>query len=150
MSEYYYIGCFLDETAAEEMRSHRIGTELSRPNRRLHMTIKVDPETVDEELFGENIRLRVIGYGIDENNEGFLVEAYSDNEEIQRLIDTIEIPHVTMSISTNAKHRNTRYLEFQPIEAFEVTGTYGGYIRSGDKTGFLVLKKGEHSEVEAD
>ena len=147
MSKYYYTGCFLDYPSSKTIKKKRPGRALSNPNDILHMTIQFQPDCIDEKLFGERIRIKVIGYGIDEENEGFLVEAHSDNHDVQQLIDSIEIPHITMSISANGKHRNTRNLNFKRIEPFIISGIYGGYICVGDTYGYLVLGHDDNKVV---
>lgn len=147
MSKYYYTGCFLDSASSEFIKTKRLGSALANPNEILHMTIQFKPEHLDEKLFGERINLRVIGYGLNEENEGFLVKAHSDNSEVQQLIDSVEIPHITMSISANGKHRNTRNLKFEDIDPFDVSGIYGGFIREEDGYGYLVLGQNEYKLV---
>lgn len=139
MGDYYYTGCFLDSASSKLIKTKRLGKALSNPNEILHMTVQFKPEPIDETLFGEKIRIKVVGYGIDKENEGFLVEAHSDNQDVQQLIDAIEIPHITMSIGANGKHRNTRNLQFEKIEPFSVSGIYGGFVQDTEQTGYLVL-----------
>ena len=144
---YYYTGCFLNEAASLELKKHRRGRSLSKENTDFHMTIQFSPQNVDERYFGEQIKLNIIGYGSSKDNEGFLVEAFSKSENVQRLIDLVEVPHVTMSVSENGRHHNTQFLSFQDIEPFEVIGIYGGCVLMDDNTRHIVLQYNDYEET---
>lgn len=92
-----------------------------------HITHEYRPKEVNKELFGQTAKLKVIGYGINEKNEGYLVEIIEASEEIKKAFATVEIPHITIGISKNGKAVNTRFLEFTTIEPFEIIAIYGGY-----------------------
>jgi hypothetical protein len=147
VTRYNYTGCFLDPASCDILKSKRLGKPLANQNEIFHMTILFHPENPDETLFGEIITMRVVGYGIDNENEGFLVEAFSDDPELQKLIDARDVLHITMSISENGKHRNTRNLHFEPIEVFEISGRYGGYVRTGERDGYIVMHSASTEET---
>ena len=130
-SKYHYIGCFLQR---EELfaRVDAISREhLFRMLPAPHATFVFCPDQVDESLFGEKIRVRATGYGNNGANEGLEVKLYSTNRTIAEMIDRIEIPHITLSVGKGAKPYDTRFLEFHPIEPFELEGVFGGYIEGG-------------------
>lgn len=131
-----YTGCFFDHDMASVLRRHRQGEELSKSIRALHMTIFYEPEEVDITLLGEEIRVHVVGYSNDGSNEGYLVEADSDNEKIKELLEQIEVQHITLSRAEEARSVDTKDLDFQPIEPFCVKGHFGIFVEGlGPVTG---------------
>lgn len=130
-NKYHYIGCFLPR---EELFSHAdaISKEhLFRIIASPHVTFVFEPDKVDESLFGEKIRIRATGYGNNGINEGLKVELYSENNKLVEMIKNIQVPHITLSVSEDGKSYDTRFLEFHPIEPFELEGIFGGYMRDG-------------------
>ena len=128
---YHYIGCFFPQekllSCAESVSEGHLFRIIETP----HITFVFEPDEVDELLFGEKIKVKVTGYGNDGRNEGFRVEPYSENRKLQTMIDNIPVPHITISVAKGARPYRTRFLEFQPIEPFELDGIFGGYIEGG-------------------
>ena len=120
-----YTACFFDKQANLYLLSKRKGKLLEKEVRNLHMTLQYKPQEVNENLIGERIKVSLIGYANDGNNEGFLVSACSENKELQSLIDNLSVPHITTSTSCHGKSVNTSFLEFEPIERFEIIGVFG-------------------------
>ncbi len=123
---YTYIGCFIDREKLYESIAAIERTPLYRIIGNTHITFAYRPETVDETLFGEEVRVRIVGYGNNGKNEGLKVEIASDNEKIQSLAEKIPVPHITLSVSEDGDTADTRYLEFEAVEPIEITGVFGG------------------------
>ena len=125
---YIYTGIFFTGLFNNpNINGKEMGT-LERQIEHPHVTFKYKPDFVDESLFSEEVTVTVTGYGNDGNNEGLLVEIHSDNQKIMKLAKEIAVPHITLSVSAQGKPVDTRYLEFEPIEHFELVGTFGGFI----------------------
>jgi len=137
--KYEYVGCFFEpEYFFEEMK--RLGEErLSRLIRCPHVTFAFQPEEVDETLFGEDITVTVTGYGNNGKNEGVKVELCEASEGVKAQFEQIEVPHITISVGNGGRPVNTRYLQFEETEPFELIGKYGGYVTKEKK--FFVEKK---------
>lgn len=130
MNNVIYTGVFVNnkdlERLLEEHGVQRIKLWREIPN--THVTIQYRPEQVDESLFGNPVDVRVVGYGVNAQNEGLLVEIACANEEVQKLCKQIEVPHITLSVSKAGKPVNTRYVRFQPIQnPFTLSGVYEAY-----------------------
>lgn len=130
MSKVIYTGAFVDskdlERKLEEYGVER--TKLWRQIQDTHVTFQFRPKEVDETLFGLPVDIRVIGYGVNPQNEGLLVEVTCANETVQKLCDQVEVPHITLSVSEDGKPVNTRYVDFVPIKTpFTVRGVYDAF-----------------------
>lgn len=130
MSKVIYTGAFVDskdlERKLEEYGVER--TKLWRQIQDTHVTFQFRPKEVDETLFGLPVDIRVIGYGVNPQNEGLLVEATCANETVQKLCDKVEVPHITLSVSEDGKPVNTRYVGFAPIKTpFIIRGVYDAF-----------------------
>ncbi len=130
MSKVIYTGAFVDskdlERKLEEYGVER--TKLWRQIQDTHVTFQFRPKEVDETLFGLPVDIRVIGYGVNPQNEGLLVEVTCANETVQKLCDKVEVPHITLSVSEDGKPVNTRYVGFAPIKTpFIIRGVYDAF-----------------------
>lgn len=130
MSKVIYTGAFVDskelEHKLEEYGVER--TKLWRQIKDAHVTFQFRPADVDESLFGLPVDIRVIGYGVNTQNEGLLVEVTCANETVQKLCDKVEVPHITLSVSEDGKPVNTRYVGFAPIKTpFTIRGVYDAF-----------------------
>lgn len=134
MKKYQYIGAFLNREDLYETQQIKGRKHLDRLIEAPHVTFQYLPEEVNENLFGESVRLKVTGYGKDEENEGLRVEIITENPEIQEMAKSIPLPHVTLSISNTGKAVNTRFLEFADVEPFFLEATFGGYEKDTKKT----------------
>ena len=129
--KYQYIGVFIPNEEIYE-KVTEIGERLSKLIKYPHVTFKYKPDAVNESLFGEEIEIKIIGYGNDGINEGLKVELYTTNHNLQSMIDEIEVPHITLSISDDGKAVNTRFLCFKDIEPFTIIGKFSGYMKDKD------------------
>ena len=130
-SKYHYIGCFLPQkevlSYADVVSTGHLFRIITIP----HVTFVFEPGDVDESLFGEKIKVEATGYGNNGRNEGLSVKLYSENIVLADMIKHIEIPHITISVVEDGSPYDTRLLEFQPIEPFELEGVFGGYMGNG-------------------
>lgn len=134
MNKYQYIGAFLNREALYAKEQVKSREHLDRLIDAPHVTFQYLPEEVNENLFGEPVRLKVTGYGKDGDNEGLRVEIIAENPEIQEMAKSIPLPHVTISISTTGKAVNTRFLEFADVKPFFLEATFGVYEKDTKKT----------------
>lgn len=128
---YTYIGCFIPFEELFEKIKILKGKRLFRIIQNPHITFVYEPDQVDESLFGQNIKVKIIAYGNDGRNEGVKVELFSDNQEIKKMAARIETPHITLSVSENGKSVNTKYIDFKPIDPIKIFGKFGGYTENG-------------------
>lgn len=129
---FVYVGCFIKfdtfQSVIKAIRKNPLKNDIKAP----HVTFKYRPSDVDDILFGESVRITIIGYGNDGLNEGLKVALKADNLVIQHMIDKIEIPHITVAVSNEGKPVNTKYLRFEKIKPIEIDGKYGGYTKWGE------------------
>lgn len=134
--QFNYIGCFFDYDElfrkTKCFRKQPLKNEIMFP----HVTFAYRPTEVDTALFGETVRVKITGYGNNGSNEGFKVELSSDNAKISSLIEMIDVPHITLSISGKSKSVYTKDLEYCKICPIEIIGLFGGYI-----DGKVIVKK---------
>ena len=129
---FSYIGCFVDfaefQAAIRDIRRDPLENDIQNP----HVTFAYQPETVDRALFGAQIRLKITGYGNDGINEGLRVQLQTDDPVLGQMIGEIEVPHITIAVSSDGKAVNTRALDFADIDPFEMEGKFGGYAKWGE------------------
>lgn len=128
---FTYVGCFVDPGEFRSVIRHIRREPLEEDIRHPHVTFAYRPEQVDRSLFGERIRIIVVGYGNDGQNEGLKVRLRTGNPAIQSMIDQIEVPHITIAVS-GGEPVNTRYLSFHEISPIELEGKYGGHTSCGE------------------
>ena len=123
---FLYVGCFPDPKEFAKKISgidpHRLERIIAHP----HVTFVFAPKHVDTSLFGQRIRIRITGYGKNDKNEGVAVTLRSEDPTLQRMIDDIPVPHITISVGENGVPVETRYLEFRSISPIELSGVFGG------------------------
>lgn len=115
-----YTGVFFDKALTD---NGKLDKQIAFP----HVTHKYKPAEIDRSLFGQVVIFKVIGYGINAENEGLLVEVAEASEEMKKALAEIEVPHITLSISANGKAVNTRYLDFELCTPWYIGGYYGGF-----------------------
>lgn len=130
MQKVVYTGAFVDsKDLALKLSEHGvIRSKLWREIQNTHVTFQFRPEEVDESLYGCPVDIRVVGYGVNPQNEGLLVEVSCANEAVQKLSEQVKVPHITLSVSEDGKPVNTRYVDFAPIEhPFVIRGVYDAF-----------------------
>lgn len=118
--KYNYTGIFFHKALTD---NGKLDTQIACP----HVTHKYKPTEVNKSLFGQEVMFKVVGYGINEENEGLLVEVAQASDEMREALAEIEVPHITLSISKEGKAVNTRYLNFEPCTPWYLSGFYGGF-----------------------
>lgn len=132
MQKVVYTGVFVDsKDLTHKLSMHGVKrTKLWREILNTHVTFQYRPETVDESLFGSPVDIRVVGYGVNSQNEGLLVEVICANKEVQKLCEQVAVPHITLSVSEDGKPVNTRYVDFVRIEnPFVIQGVYNAFCK---------------------
>ena len=132
-SQYKYIGIFFENLFSDPRVKQLGGGKLYRRIEDHHVTFAYRPKEADESLFGEKVRVRVIGYGCDGENEGLKVVVLSEHSKLQHMADEIAVPHITLSVGEGGESVNTYRIPFEPVEPFELEGIFGGYTLSGEK-----------------
>ena len=80
-------------------------------------------------ILQKSIKIKIIAYGNNGDNEGFKVELFTSNKHLQKMVNNIPVPHITISISDTAKAVNTRCLNFVPLNnSIDIEGEFGGFI----------------------
>lgn len=115
-----YTGVFFDKALTE---NGKLNKQIAFP----HVTHRFHPTEIDRNLFGQAVTFKVVGYGINAENEGLLVEVAEASEEMRKALAEVEIPHITLSISAEGKAVNTKYLGFEPCTPWYIGGRYGGF-----------------------
>ena len=128
---FIYVGCFITEKDFTEILQRLPDGRLERLIENPHITFAYRPEKVDESLFGEEIKITVVGYGNDGENEGVKVELFTKSTILQDMIGDISVPHITISVSKKGKPVNTKQLNFRAVNPFEIYGKFGGYAQCG-------------------
>lgn len=95
-----------------------------------HVTFQFKPKEIDKNLFGQEVTFKVVAHGINEDNEGFLVEIVEATEEMKKAFNKIERPHITIGVSNKGKAVNTKNLEFKPCDSFILKGRFGGFEKN--------------------
>lgn len=129
--KYIYVGCFVSRDELLQKMNLIDGYRLEKLIQYPHITFEYKPSQVDEGLFGQAVEITAVAYGNNGQNEGLKVELHSKNEAIEKMICSIKIPHITVSVSVTGKPVDTSKLQFHSIEPFKLAGKYGGYDRHG-------------------
>ena len=108
---------------------------------KIHCTFKYEPKNheIFDDIVGNTYEVKLISYGYDDNNSGFEIELpkkllkyYINYEESNN--NKLKVPHITASISKNAKAVNTKNLQFKPLaKPYTIKGKFGYWIEDGNK-----------------
>ena len=131
-----YEGIFFDKETVELI--HSLETKmLDKVNDEIHCTFKYHPneEEIFNDIVGKNFEIFLVGYANDGMNSGFQI-AFSDelmpyyiNYDEQN-INMLKIPHITASLSKDAKASNTKNLKFTPLhKPIKIIGKFGYWIK---------------------
>ena len=130
-----YTGIFVDgEKLYSETPAH-----LENTIRNPHVTINFAPDEAQLHLdeLGKKARIFVTGYGNNGKNEGLLVKVETDDPVIQKMVNQVKIPHITLSYSKDSHPMYTSDLEFYPLKnPFELDGEYCLHLKNSDGEGF--------------
>lgn len=119
-----YAGLFLDPVNLYHQKPASLEKAINYP----HVTTAFKPTSNQLHLaqIGSSAKIYAIGYGNNGENEGLLVKIKAEDPEIQEACDTLETPHITLSISKQGQAKNTAFLDFTPLEEpIELTGKFG-------------------------
>ena len=95
-----------------------------------HVTVAFRPgaDKILLDSLGSKASIRAVGYGNDGKNEGLLVEVFTEDSAIQKILEerselddrtgeSKKVPtHITLSIAEGAKAVNTKNLDFTPLD----------------------------------
>ena len=107
-----------------------------------HITTEFLPEDTHMDWYGETISVHITGYTVQDvemedgqmtSNEGFKAEVSSENQKLNEYLESLgKNYHITGAYKDAPKY--TGYIDFSDAEPvdFTVTGTFGGYISSGE------------------
>ncbi len=101
------------------------GKELEKVIPNKHITLAFRPKEIPEGIIGKPVKVKVVGYACDGNNEGFQSEVVTEDKDILNLLKEVRVPHITTSVSNSGKPVDTWKLNFQPIEPFCIDGIVG-------------------------
>lgn len=127
MKKIIYTGVFFDMPALySEMNKRLARKKLYREIERPHVTVQYKPKEVNTSLFGQEVEFTVTGYAVDGRNEGVAVQFSKDglSQELRELLETIKVPHITLSVSKNGRPVDTGRLHFEACQPFSIRGTY--------------------------
>ena len=135
---YYYEGVFLSTEEAARI-FHLVSGDFPRysvVSIPFHVTTEYLPEITHDELYGTEVTVHITGYkygtstdpedGSTSLNEGFAVDVYAEDPEMQALLDSIDKNwHITGSYTTAARY--TKYMDFSDAEpvVYIITGVFG-------------------------
>ena len=123
-------GIFLDEKTEEKLINlQKDGLENNIKN--MHITFKYgDIEEYPNEIMGKEYKIKIVGYGSDGKNSGFLVEI---PQMLKNYYKSSSLPHVTVSLGevdgVKGKAVDTGKLDFKPLdEKIQIIGKLGYFI----------------------
>ena len=94
-----------------------------------------------EKYFGKKVVLKIVGYGRDDNNEGFKAEIYPTGDAgLDYILRGVPDPVIPLSTSAKGLIKNTKTLKYWSLfNPFFIEGTYVGIDKSGK---FITEEKG--------
>ena len=113
-----YIGCFFEPQKIHKHLKEFPRQPLYRAITYPHVTLVYLPGEVPREAFGQKVIVRCVGYGCDGENEALLVEFAELPDVLQSYAQSVEVPHITLSVSKQGQSVNSKYLNYQPISPF--------------------------------
>lgn len=121
--EVFYAGLFVDREELYKNAPAHLENTIEKP----HVTTNFAPDETQLHLdeLGSGVKIFAIGYGNNGKNEGLLVRVEADDPAIQKAVDAIKVPHITLSFSNDSHPKYTSDLDFSPLEhPFELDGIY--------------------------
>ncbi len=131
-NEIHYTGLFLDFDYMWSKLGHITMGRFERVIKRPHITFLYKPEVSDYSLVGTVADVIITGYGYDDENEGVSVKIETDNKELDRLLQDIDNPHITLTVHPEGHTVNTKNLDFYPVPIVRLKATYGVVTDSGE------------------
>ncbi len=136
---YYYESILLDKAQVVKAfkKANKDFPKYSVSPPEFHVTTEFMPAEHHDALYGTKVTVHIVGYtygtvhddeeDLDSQNEGFIVELTTDNEDMQALLDSYEKTwHVTGSYTEGGKY--TEFLDWSKAKPMDITltGTFGG------------------------
>lgn len=138
-----YEGLFFDKESIDIIKSLE-KNKLEFINDEIHCTFKYKPNNneIFNDIVGKEFEVYLVGYGSDGMNSGFEIELpkellkyYINYEEDG---SKLKIPHITASISKDAKSNNTKNLKFIPLpRKYKVKCKFGFSIIDDNENEYL-------------
>lgn len=119
-----YWGLFLEENQ---------NGKLEKQIKNQHITFGYKTAPPAEVIFGKEYQIKIVGYGINEENEGYEVEL---SKELKKFYNGAEKVHITLSTSKEGKAVNTKNVNFEPI-AERVLKCKMGYFTKEQKVKYF-------------
>ncbi len=109
-------------------------------NDELHCTFVYHPSYEDlyDELVGKEFDIKLIGYGCNDKNSGFLIEIPEELKKYYKNIDreennVLKKPHITVSLTEDSKPYYTKDIDFIELkEPITVKGKFGYWMKNND------------------
>lgn len=134
-----YEGLFFDEEEASIINSLDEG-HLPIIINEVHCTFKFKPQKdeIFDEIVGNLYEITLIGYGCDGQNSGFEIKLPSELEKFYINYESdssiLRVPHITSSLNYGALPKNTKDLNFKPLEKeIKIKGRFGYWVKDGDR-----------------
>ena len=126
-----YTAFFLDFNDMWDKIGYITKGRYERVIKKPHITLLYKPSAMDYSLIGERATVLVTGYGYSDENEGLFVKVITDNDRLDSLYKSVEVPHITLTLKKHGQAVNTRYVEFKDIKPIELTAVYGALTENG-------------------
>ena len=106
-----------------------LDSKLAKPIQYKHATTEYRPKELHTHFYGKTANFAIIGYGCDGVNEGYKVALLScEDEELEKLYSNIPVPHITLSVSSEGKAKDTRNLNFKDYhDGTIIKAIFGGF-----------------------
>lgn len=146
-----YFGVFFNEIESYKILKNE-NKALEKKAKNFHCTFCYKPKRFDEfnKIVGKETLIKLTGYSCDGKNSGFEIELskniknYFQNFDENRKIKT---PHITVSLSKDAKAVNTANLKFKKLEEpILIKGKFGYFIREQNNS-YISFKKVKINEL---
>lgn len=131
MNEILYTGAFIDKYYFDQLISiaEKYGKGLANASECPHVTLDYKPsrENAHNDWFGVRLNFKIVAYGNNGLNEGFLVEALGEYD-LPKLFQAKNKPHITISWSEDSVPARTEDILFVPIaeeDQIQFIATYG-------------------------
>ena len=148
-TETLYEGFFFELDEDEFMYSPWVNSKLENRIDTPHITVYYKPSQSHEIYYGQKGRFEFYEYGCDDNNEGYKVRCVGDDDLVQHLLKNVDIPHVTVSVSSNGRPKDTKKLNFVACEPYVYEAIFGAmevwYYDDGSKVIVMRQDKGRYS-----
>ena len=136
MNKVIYSGIFFDDAEVDRLRKAFPAT-LANTIELPHVTLRYVARTfwpTYPELYGQEVKVKVVAYASNGRNEGVRVELSADDAQLAKMCKDLAVPHITLAVADGGKPVNTVNLDFQAVDSarqIELVGKYGAYMSDG-------------------